>query len=87
MKIIWSIGGWSYSRPFFDVCADAGRRSTFIKSVIRFITNPAIAKISDGIDIDYEYPGGGGVDPDKGNAAIDGANYITMMTELRAALD
>ena len=41
----------------------------------------------DGIDIDWEFPGGLGADPDKGNPSVDGKNYEYLVKELRAALD
>lgn len=57
-----------------------------IDSIVHFVTHPLIVEIADGVDIDYEFPGGGGVDPDRG-AADDGANYVLFAQELRAALN
>jgi len=41
----------------------------------------------DGIDIDWEFPGGLGLDADVGDASVDASNYLELMKELRAALD
>jgi len=41
----------------------------------------------DGIDINWEYPGGAGPDNDLGDPNVDGANYLLLIEELRAALD
>ncbi len=83
VKILPSIGGWTLSDPFFELAADAGKRAIFINSVKRFLLEHSFF---DGIDIDWEYPGGGGANPSLGSAA-DSANYTILMTELRQALD
>ena len=59
----------------YDVYRDPARRAVLINSVIDFLSNPVIKTIGDGLDIDYEYPGGGGVDPDKGSDD-DGVFYL-----------
>ena len=41
----------------------------------------------DGLGIDWEFPGGLGADKDVGNPKVDGANYISLIQELREALD
>ena len=86
LKILVSLGGWSYSRPFYDVLNDSSRRQVLVQSIVDTLSQPGFDMI-DGIDIDYEYPGGGGLDAGKGNPAVDGANYLTFVQELRAALD
>lgn len=83
LKIIPSIGGWTLSDPFFDFTTKANR-DTFVASVKRFLTT---WKFYDGVDIDWEYPGGGGAAADLGDPVNDGPAYIALMQELRAMLD
>ncbi|KJY71559.1 chitinase [Vibrio coralliilyticus] len=83
LKIIPSIGGWTLSDPFFDFTSKANR-DTFVASVKRFLTT---WKFYDGVDIDWEFPGGGGAAPDLGDPENDGPAYIALMQELRAMLD
>ncbi|NRF64085.1 glycosyl hydrolase family 18 protein [Vibrio coralliilyticus] len=83
LKIIPSIGGWTLSDPFFDFTTKANR-DTFVASVKRFLTT---WKFYDGVDIDWEFPGGGGAAPDLGDPVNDGPAYIALMQELRAMLD
>jgi len=86
IKVIWSLGGWSYSRPFFEMTTTREKRTAFIDSVINWLDQPAMFFV-DGIDIDWEFPGGAGLDGDVGDASVDAANYLDLMIELRAALD
>lgn len=83
LKIIPSIGGWTLSDPFFDFTTKANR-DTFVASVKRFLTT---WKFYDGVDIDWEFPGGGGAAADKGDPVNDGPAYVALMRELRAMLD
>jgi len=83
LKIIPSIGGWTLSDPFFDFTTKANR-DTFVASVKRFLTT---WKFYDGVDIDWEFPGGGGAAANLGDPVNDGPAYIALMQELRAMLD
>jgi chitinase len=83
IKIIPSIGGWTLSDPLYDIGTDPAARAIFIKSVIDFID---LYDFFDGIDIDWEFPGGGGANPALGSPE-DGAGFATLMEELRVALD
>ncbi|RTZ18150.1 chitinase [Vibrio aquaticus] len=83
LKIIPSIGGWTLSDPFFDFTTKANR-DTFVASVKRFLTT---WKFYDGVDIDWEFPGGGGAATDRGDPVNDGPAYIALMQELRVMLD
>lgn len=83
IKILPSIGGWTLSDPLYDVGTNPAARAVFIDSVIDFIRT---YDFFDGIDIDWEFPGGGGANPVLGSAQ-DGAGFATLMQELRAALD
>ncbi|MGY3572470.1 glycosyl hydrolase family 18 protein [Vibrio paucivorans] len=83
LKIIPSIGGWTLSDPFFDFTTKANR-DTFVASVKKFLKT---WKFYDGVDIDWEFPGGGGAAADLGDPVNDGPAYIALMAELRAMLD
>ncbi|PMJ92937.1 glycosyl hydrolase family 18 protein [Vibrio sp. 10N.261.55.A7] len=83
LKIIPSIGGWTLSDPFFDFTTKANR-DTFVASVKRFLQT---WKFYDGVDIDWEFPGGGGAAADLGDPVNDGPAYVALMQELRAMLD
>ncbi len=83
LKIIPSIGGWTLSDPFFDFTTKANR-DTFVASVKKFLNT---WKFYDGVDIDWEFPGGGGAAPDLGDPVNDGPAYIALMAELRTMLD
>lgn len=82
VKVLPSIGGWTLSDPFFFM-HDATKRKVFIDSVEDFLET---WKFFDGVDIDWEFPGGGGANPSLG-AENDGELYVTLMRELRAMLD
>jgi chitinase len=82
LKILPSIGGWTLSDPFFFM-GDKAKRDRFVGSVKEFLQT---WKFFDGVDIDWEFPGGQGANPKLGSAQ-DGATYVQLMKELRAMLD
>ncbi len=82
IKILPSIGGWTLSDPLFDLDNQANR-TVFINSVIEFLTT---YEFFDGVDIDWEFPGGGGANSNLGSAK-DGPTYVILMAELRSALN
>lgn len=78
-----SILGWSLSSTASDMVSTAANRTIFIDSVIQFLGNfPMVEQI----DIDWEYPGGGGAEHNNFSEE-DGANYALLISELRAALN
>ncbi|MCG3732808.1 glycosyl hydrolase family 18 protein [Vibrio cincinnatiensis] len=83
LKILPSVGGWTLSDPFYDFTTKANR-DTFVASVKRFLQT---WKFFDGVDIDWEFPGGDGAAPDLGDPINDGPAYIALMQELRLMLD
>jgi chitinase len=83
VKVLISIGGWSLSDPFHALVKTQDTRATFIHSVVRFLEQ---YPVFDGVDLDWEYPGGGGANPELGSAD-EGENFIALVQELRAALD
>ncbi|KAI8393756.1 glycoside hydrolase [Radiomyces spectabilis] len=82
-KVLISIGGWSGCLTFSPMAADAGRRKNFIDWNIKQIDTYGI----DGIDIDWEYPGRQGAGCNAFDPANDAKNLLTLLRELRTALD
>ncbi|MFM5781518.1 glycosyl hydrolase family 18 protein [Aeromonas caviae] len=82
LKILPSVGGWTLSDPFyfFD---DKAKRDIFVASMKEYLQT---WKFFDGVDIDWEFPGGEGANPKLGGPN-DGATYVALMKELRAMLD
>lgn len=82
LKILPSIGGWTLADPFFFF-TDKTKRTRFVHSVKEFLQT---WKFFDGVDIDWEFPGGKGANPDLGSPE-DGDVYVNLMKELREMLD
>lgn len=82
LKTLISVGGWTLSRPFSDVALTNESRGKFAKSCVAFIKKYGF----DGVDIDWEYPVGGGL---QGNTTRkeDKPNYTLLLAELRKQLD
>ena len=83
IKILPSVGGWTLSDPFGGFTNKANR-DTFVASMEEFLRT---WKFYDGVDIDWEFPGGDGPNPDIGDPVNDGPAYVALMQELRAMLD
>ncbi|RZQ61040.1 glycoside hydrolase family 18 protein [Amycolatopsis suaedae] len=104
MKVLMSIGGWSFSKYFADVAKTDAARKKFVRSCIDLYIRGNLpvrddwgtgrpgggpgtaAGIFDGFDLDWEYPGGGGlegnhVDPN------DKQNFTLLLQEFRTQLD
>ena len=94
-----TLGGWSWSKYFSSAAATPASRQKLVASCIdQYIKGnlPVLdgvnggqgagAGIFDGIDIDWEYPGGGG---DDGNQVSpqDGHNFTLLLQEFRKQLD
>jgi chitinase len=82
LRTLISVGGWTWSGRFSDVALTEESRRRFAHSCAVF----AALYRFDGVDIDWEYPGGGGL-PSNTSRPEDGANYVLLLRELRAALD
>lgn len=82
LKTLISVGGWGWSNRFSDVAADPVTRSVFAKSAVTFIQKYGF----DGVDLDWEYPVGGGL---AGNSVrpADKQNYTLLLQEVRNELD
>ena len=82
LKTLISVGGWTWSTHFYEAAATAANRQAFAQSVREFLVKYKF----DGVDLDWEYPGGGGNDAGKGGPE-DGANYTKLVQAIRAELD
>jgi chitinase len=81
LKILISIGGWSWSENFSDAVLTDTSRKAFAESAVAIVRDHDL----DGVDIDWEYPGLKGEDnifrPE------DKQNYTLMFKEIREELD
>lgn len=81
LKVLVSVGGWTWSGGFSDASLTPQSRARFIDSAVRFIERYKL----DGLDIDWEYPGQTG----NGNTfrPEDKRNYTLLLAELRHRFD
>ncbi|THV21705.1 glycosyl hydrolase family 18 protein [Glycomyces paridis] len=98
LKVLMSIGGWTYSKYFSDVAATEASREKFVASCIDLYIEgnlPAYngaggdgvaAGVFDGIDLDWEWPGAEG-HPGNNVSAADKENNTLLMAEFRRQLD
>jgi chitinase len=81
LKILISIGGWSWSGNFSDAVLTPDSRSKFAKTSVEIVADYDL----DGVDIDWEYPG------QIGNNNVfrpeDKQNYTLMFKAIRKELD
>jgi chitinase len=81
LKILVSVGGWTWSGGFSDAALTPESRRRFVESAVAFVRRHDL----DGFDVDWEYPGL----PGDGNPhrPEDKENFTALLAELRAALD
>jgi chitinase len=98
LKVLLSLGGWTYSKYFSPASASSASRSKLVSSCVDmfmagnlpsqggFGGPGSAAGIFDGFDIDWEYPGTNG---HTGNivSAADTANYTLLLQEFRNQLN
>ncbi|MEO8206003.1 MAG: glycosyl hydrolase family 18 protein, partial [Chthoniobacterales bacterium] len=82
VRTMISIGGWTLSTYFSDIAMTASTRQHFATSAVAFARKYGF----DGVDIDWEYPVGGGLDGNH-NSPNDKHNYTLLLQELRKQLD
>lgn len=82
LKTLISVGGWTWSKDFSDAALTPESRARFADSGVAFIR----AHGFDGVDIDWEFPVGGGM---AGNTVRpeDKQNYTLLLQALRERLD
>ncbi|XP_043513042.1 probable chitinase 2 [Frieseomelitta varia] len=75
LKVLLAIGGWNEgSKNYSDLVSSPKQRSTFINSVVNFLGKYNF----NGFDLDWEYPGSGGILEDR-------ENFIALVKELKEA--
>ncbi len=81
LKILLSVGGWSWSGNFSDAALTAENRRTFARSAAALVREHEL----DGIDLDWEYPGQIG----DGNVyrPEDKQNFTLLLQAVREKLD
>ncbi|CAD6898629.1 unnamed protein product, partial [Tilletia caries] len=90
IRTSFSVGGWTftdgptkftggidYSKVFSNMVASSANRAAFIKSCISWARDLGF----DGVDYDWEYVG----DTTRGGSSADGANFLTLIKEMRTA--
>ena len=102
LKIMLSIGGWTFSKYFSDA-AQPAHRAAFVSSCIDMFIKGNLptgiggdetsggtgvaASIFDGLDIDWEFPGSPNGHLGNHYSSSDTANYTALLTEFRNQLN
>jgi len=92
LKVLISLGGWTWSGGFSDAVSTPEKRQAFAQSCIDLyirgnvpgLPAGAAAGVFDGIDLDWEFPVSGGLVPGRPE---DTANYTAALAEFRRQLD
>lgn len=100
LKVLVSLGGWTYSTFFSDVAKTDASRKKFVSSCIDMFIKGNLpvssdgtggpgtgAGVFDGFDIDWEWPGSPDGHPGNHYGADDKANLAALLAEFRGELD
>ncbi|MFM8597821.1 MAG: glycosyl hydrolase family 18 protein, partial [Mycobacterium sp.] len=82
LRVSIAIGGWTLSGNFSTVAATAAGREKMANSIVTFLNT---YRMFDGVDFDWEYPGGGGLESNS-VSPNDGANYAELLKVVRSKL-
>ena len=85
LKLMIAAGGWTGSGRFSDIALTADSRRRFAQSAVDVVIRRSPG-LFDGIDIDWEYPVGGGL-PTNASRPEDYDNCTLLLRELRTELD
>lgn len=80
LKTLLSIGGWTWSGGFSAAAESDAARQKLARSCVAIMTKYGF----DGLDLDWEYPGGGGLAAGKPS---DKGNFTLLLGEFRKQLD
>lgn len=83
VNVAISIGGWTGSAEFQSMVESPENRKKFIAGTVDFVKKFNL----DGVDLDWEHPGKPGASCNPAPKPTDVPNYLTLIDELRAALN